>query len=86
MPPDLRSQIGSEQVEHYLNQLNQDLLTAVEKSGEAFLSNAVIDGRFVLRACIVNFHTSLEDIEALPVLVARMGRELDVNRVRKSSV
>ncbi len=86
VPPDLRSQIGSEQVEHYLNQLNQELLTVVEKSGEAFLSNAVIDGRFVLRACVVNFHTSLEDIEALPVLVARMGRELDVNRVRKSSV
>ena len=86
MPPDLRSQIGSEQVEHYLNQLNQELLTAVEKSGEAFLSNAVIGGRFVLRACIVNFHTSLEDIEALPVLVARMGRELDANRVRKSGV
>ena len=57
VPPDLRPQLGSEQVESYLNQLNQDLLTAVEKSGEAFLSNALVGGRFVLRACIVNFHT-----------------------------
>jgi len=52
-------------------------LTAVEKSGETFLSNALIGGTFVLRACIVNFHTSLEDIEALPRLLSRMGQEAD---------
>ena len=77
VPPDLRPQLGSETVESYLNQLNQNLLTAVEKSGEAFLSNALIGGRFVLRACIVNFHTSLGDIEALPVLFSRLGKEAD---------
>jgi aromatic-L-amino-acid decarboxylase len=86
VPADLRSQIGSAQVEQYLNQLNQELLTAVDKSGDAFLSNAVIDGRFVLRACVVNFHTSLDDIEALPVLLARMGKALDTNRIRKLGV
>ncbi len=86
VPADLRSQIGSAQVEQYLNRLNQELLTAMDKSGDAFLSNAVIDGRFVLRACVVNFHTSLEDIEALPVLLARMGKALDANRIRKPGV
>ncbi len=60
----------------YLNRLNQQLLTAVEKDGEAFLSNALIGGTFVLRACIVNFHTSLGDIEALPVLLSRLGEEV----------
>jgi hypothetical protein len=59
------------------------LLTAVEKSGEAFLSNALIGGRFLLRACIVNFHTSLTDIEAMPLLLARLGREAD--RARRSA-
>jgi glutamate/tyrosine decarboxylase-like PLP-dependent enzyme len=77
VPTDLRSQLGSEKAETYLNQLNQHLLTAVEKSGEAFLSNALIDGRFVLRACVVNFHTSLGDIEALPPLLSRLGHEVD---------
>ena len=77
VPPDLRSQLGSEKVEEYLNQLNQNLLTAVEKSGEAFLSNALVGGRYLLRACIVNFHTSLGDIEALPPLLSRLGREAD---------
>ncbi len=82
VPPDLRSQIGSAEAEKYLNELNQSLLTAVEKSGEAFLSNALIGGRFVLRACIVNFHTSLRDIEALPGLVSRLGKEIDAARRR----
>ena len=77
VPPDLRRQLGSPVVENYLNRLNQDLLTAVEKSGQAFLSNALVGGRFALRACIVNFHTTLGDIESLPLLLSRLGRETD---------
>ena len=77
VPPYLRPQIGTPAVESYLNRLNQDLLTAVEKSGQAFLSNALVGGRFALRACIVNFHTTLGDIEALPVLLARLGAAAD---------
>jgi aromatic-L-amino-acid/L-tryptophan decarboxylase len=73
VPRDLRSQVGSPAVESYLDRLNQHLLTAVEKGGQAFLSNAVVGGRFALRACIVNFHTTLGDIEGLPVLLARIG-------------
>jgi glutamate/tyrosine decarboxylase-like PLP-dependent enzyme len=85
VPPDLRPQLGSETVENYLRELNQALLTAVEKSGEAFLSNAIVGGRFVLRACIVNFHTSLGDIEALPLLLSRLGNEVDT-ALRKAPV
>jgi len=75
VPPDLTP--GSEQVEAYLNLLNTTLLHRLQRSGEAFLSNAVVRGTFLLRACVVNFRTSLEDIEALPVIVARIGREID---------
>jgi aromatic-L-amino-acid/L-tryptophan decarboxylase len=76
VPPDLTP--GSQEVEAYLNQLNAELLTRLQRSGEAFLSNAVVGVTFLLRACIVNFRTSLEDVEALPVLVIRIGREVDV--------
>ncbi len=86
VPPDLRARVGSEKVETYLNQLNQQLLTALEKSGEAFLSNAVIAGRYLLRACIVNFHTSLGDIEALPALLSRLGGEVDAALRRELAV
>ena len=53
------------------------MLTATERSGAAFLSNAVVRGALALRACIVNFHTTLADLEAVPPLVARLGREID---------
>jgi hypothetical protein len=79
VPPDLRAQVGSVTVESYLNELNQSLLTAVERSGEAFLSNALVGDRFALRACIVNFHTGLDDVEALPPLLSRLGRETDAS-------
>lgn len=74
-PLDLDS--SDEQVEHYLDELNRELLTRLQNSGEAYLSNAVIHGKFVLRACIVNFRTSLADVEALLPLVVRMGSEVD---------
>ena len=77
VPLDLRPQIGSEEAERYINQLNEHLLTSVERSGQAFLSNAHFGGKFLLRACIVNFHTSLEDVEALLPLLSRLGKEAD---------
>ena len=75
VPRDLN--VGSEEIERYLDQLNCELLTHLQNSGEAYLSNAVIHGRFVLRTCIVNFRSSSADIEQLLPLVVRMGKELD---------
>jgi aromatic-L-amino-acid/L-tryptophan decarboxylase len=77
VPLDLRSALRTPDCEEYLHRLNQELLTRVERSGEAFLSNAMVGGRFALRACIVNFRTSREDIEALLPLLLRLGREAD---------
>jgi glutamate/tyrosine decarboxylase-like PLP-dependent enzyme len=77
IPADLRGQRGDARVEEYLNQLNEQILSAMEKSGEAFLSNARVGTSFLLRACIVNFHTSLEDIEAVAPLVCAHGRTID---------
>lgn len=73
VPGDLRSRVGDPAVEESLNKLNEELLARIEKSGQAFLSNAVINGKFALRACIVNFHTSAEDVEALPGLIATLA-------------
>jgi glutamate/tyrosine decarboxylase-like PLP-dependent enzyme len=77
VPPDLHASIGSAPTEVHLDRLNRELLVAVERSGEAFLSSAVVRGRFVLRACIVNFHTSLDDVERLLRLVEQQGRQVD---------
>jgi glutamate/tyrosine decarboxylase-like PLP-dependent enzyme len=75
VPPELRASLGSKETEEYLNQLNQRLLESIEKSGEAFVSNAVLGRKFVLRFCIVNFRTSASDIEAIPQLLVRLGRQ-----------
>ena len=42
-----------------------------------FLSNAVVRGTFLLRACIVNFRTTLADVEAVPGIVVRHGAAVD---------
>jgi aromatic-L-amino-acid/L-tryptophan decarboxylase len=68
---------ADESVAKYLNELNQELLTRLQQSGEAYLSNAVIGGKYALRACIVNFRTTLEDVEAVPDLVVRLGKQVD---------
>ena len=61
----------------YLDRLNDAILERLQWGGEAFVSNAVIGGRHVLRACIVNFRTTLADVEALPEIVVRVGREAE---------
>lgn len=77
VPADLRAKTGEAATETYLSALNKELLARLEKSGEAFVSNAVLGDRFVLRACIVNFNTTLADVQALPEIVARIGRTVD---------
>jgi glutamate/tyrosine decarboxylase-like PLP-dependent enzyme len=80
VPRDLRATVGERGTETYLNALNEALLERIQLSGEAFVSNALVHGRFVLRACIVNFHTGQADVDAVPEIVARLGRDLDAER------
>lgn len=68
---------ANESVGEYLNVLNAAIMKAVNASGEAVISNAIIDGVFALRTCIVNFRTSLSDVEAIIDLAVRCGREQD---------
>src|SRR5512134_532447 len=68
---------GAKEGEEYLNRLNEELLHRLKTSGEVFLSNAVVRGTFLLRACIVNFRTTLADVEAVPGIVVRHGVAVD---------
>ena len=61
----------------YLDALNAALLDRLQAGGEAFVSNAVVGGRLLLRACVVNFRTTRADLEALVAAVKLIGRELD---------
>jgi glutamate/tyrosine decarboxylase-like PLP-dependent enzyme len=74
VPRDLR---GDAAAEPYLNAVNETLLARLKLGGELFVTNAVLDGRFLLRACIVNFRTTDADVAAIPSIVARTGRAVD---------
>jgi hypothetical protein len=50
-------------IETELNELNERIVHAVQRGGHAYLSNAILRGRFALRACIVNFRTTRRDID-----------------------
>lgn len=78
VPADLRVHVGDPEVERYLDALNLELLDQLQRGGDAFVSNAVVRGRYVLRACIVNFNTTRADVEAIPEIVARIGAAVDV--------
>ena len=57
-----------------LNALNSRILDRLLQSGRAYVSNAMVDGRFLLRSCIVNFRTSEPDLRELVDAVVEIGR------------
>lgn len=68
----------------YVNEVNRRILNRIQAEGEAFVSNAVVKGAYVLRACFVNFRTTEADVIALPKIVIRTGR-LVVEEMKKES-
>ena len=76
VPEDLRGAADASS-EAYLNALNEALLERLQRAGEVFVSNAVVGGRYLLRACVVNFHTTPDDIDAVPAIVDAAGGAVD---------
>lgn len=60
--------------ESYINSINEKLLNKLQQGGKVFLSNAVISGKYCLRACIVNFRTSRQDIIEVIDTILKEGR------------
>lgn len=55
---------------------NKQLMVEVQRDGESYVSNATIDGRFALRACIVNFRTANADAERLLTSIRRVAARM----------
>lgn len=58
------------------DRLNRRLLELVQSDGDVFLTGTELAGRFVLRACIVNFRTTEQDLEALIEAVRLAGERV----------
>ena len=67
---------GTPAGEELVNRVNEELLGRLQSGGEVFLSNAVVRGAYLLRACVVNFRTGLRDVQAVPEIVKRVGAEV----------
>jgi aromatic-L-amino-acid/L-tryptophan decarboxylase len=70
----------------YLNKLNQQLLDRLQAGGEVFPSNAVLNGIFLLRICIVNFRTKFKDLQALISIVLREGKLIHEEMQKETSL
>ncbi len=60
----------------YLNELNEEILNELQTGGEMFLSNAIVNEKYCLRACFVNFRTSKKDIEEIVEIIVREGKKI----------
>ena len=69
VPPETRRALAGAaaheraRIEVELNELNERIVSAVQRGGRAYVSNAVLRGRFYIRACVVNFRTTRRDID-----------------------
>lgn len=64
--------------EDYLNELNKALLDELQQGGEVFLSNAIVEEKYCLRACIVNFRTDQEDIHEIVNIIVNRGKLIHI--------
>ena len=71
MPAQLRNE--SPQV---IDAFNERLLVALQRDGSSYLSNATLGGRFALRGCVLNYRTTLRDMEILLDDLRRVAKSL----------
>jgi aromatic-L-amino-acid/L-tryptophan decarboxylase len=76
----------AENKESYLNALNEALLNELQRGGQVFLSNAVVNGKYCLRGCIVNFRTSEKDINEIIEIIVAEGRKTNHKLREKQGV
>jgi glutamate/tyrosine decarboxylase-like PLP-dependent enzyme len=67
VPPALRG------ADARLDALNKRIMEQLQSEGAAFLTNTSVRGRFALRACILHYGTTEEDVAALVDIVRRTG-------------
>ena len=59
-----------------IDAFNERLLVALQRDGSSYLSNATLGGRFALRGCVLNYRTTLRDMEILLDDLRRVAKPL----------
>jgi glutamate/tyrosine decarboxylase-like PLP-dependent enzyme len=67
-----------------LERLNLEILGRVVRRGEVYLSNARLNSRFCLRACIVNHRTTDADIDSVVAEVLTVAKLVELEHSKLS--
>ena len=59
-----------------LDALNKEVMERMQSEGAGFITNAVLGGRFVLRACILHYGTTEEHIDIMLDAVRRLASDV----------
>jgi len=59
-----------------IDAFNERLLVALQRDGSSYLSNTTLGGRFALRGCVLNYRTTLHDMEILLDDLRRVANSL----------
>ena len=74
VPTQLRNQ-STQQIDTF----NERLLVALQQDGSSYLSNTTLNGRFALRGCVLNYRTTLRDMEVLLDDLRRVTKSLSTS-------
>jgi aromatic-L-amino-acid/L-tryptophan decarboxylase len=61
---------------HVIDAFNERLLVALQRDGSSYLSNTTLGSRFALRGCVLNYRTTLRDMEILLEDLRRVAKSL----------
>ena len=84
IPEDIPENVDDKKT--YLNQLNETMVTRLQNGGKLYLSNAIINEEYCMRACIVNFRTSKKDIDEIMDIIVEEGAEIHKSLLNKETV
>jgi glutamate/tyrosine decarboxylase-like PLP-dependent enzyme len=59
-----------------IDDFNERLLIALQRDGNSYLSNTTLGGRFALRGCVLNYRTTLRDMDILLDDLRRVAKTL----------
>ena len=62
-----------------IDAFNERLLVALQRDGSSYLSNATLGGRFALRGCVLNYRTTLRDMDILLEDLRRVARSIPIS-------
>src|SRR5207237_1766926 len=57
-----------------LDNLNEQVMVALQRAGSSYISNASVHGKFAMRGCVLNYRTTRRDMEILLEDVRKAAR------------